>query len=113
MNQGKRSVQSVVLDARDGHVIHADDKPESLQTFHVRGERDSQEIRLRLPSTGGAYRLTFTDEPRSPTPPYGYHARTTREASQPFDFPINFIKTIAPGAIPADLDAQDLDDLFK
>jgi hypothetical protein len=74
----KRKLETVILDARDGHVILTDSSFLDGSHFQVRGDQELNQVRVRVPTTGGGWKLEFTDSPRSPSPPYGYATDTTR-----------------------------------
>jgi hypothetical protein len=115
---GKRQLQTVILDARDGHVITtAENQADSQNVFHIRGNQELQEVRMRVPSLNGATRLTFTDKPRPPSPPYGYGSATTRQQAGTPNI-MNFFRTIAPAILPSELPEgtpidKEVEDLFR
>lgn len=74
----KRRLETVVLDVRDGHVILTDSNRQDGQVFHVRGDQELSQVHLRVPSVIGGWTLEFTENPRSPSPPYGYATNIRR-----------------------------------
>ena len=77
---GKRLLNTLVLDARDGREIFQH-TGEALRrkVLHLRGDRETYQIDLRVAVKDGAWTLRLTDTPRPPSPPYGHETATKRK----------------------------------
>ena len=67
-----------MLDVRDGHVILTDSSDKQGRFFQVVGDRELNQVHIRVPSAAEGWTLEFTEQPRSPSPPYGYATNTKR-----------------------------------
>ena len=118
----KKALQSVVLDVRDGHVIHtASELAESGQLgkrLQVSGDLEENVVNILLPCENGRLKLEFTDEPRAPSPPYGYASPTKRGNSSLFGKAFEVLRNVFSEDEPAaegdgEELKEDLEDLFR
>ncbi len=62
--------------------------------FHLRGDRETHKIGLRVAVKGGAWTLRLTDTPRPPSPPYGHETATKRKNGGALDFLNSMINSV-------------------
>lgn len=108
----KRELQTVILDVRDGHVVHLDASPLEGNTFQVRGDRELNEVQVRVPANKGSWKIEFTDEPRAPSPPYGYASATKWQSGTVVEKAFEMIRNVLSEEDSA-VDEEDIEDLFR
>lgn len=107
-----KQLQTVILDVRDGHVLHMHTGPFVGSAFQVRGDLERNEVFVRVPASDGNWKIEFTDEPRAPAPPYGYATQTKREKGSVFGKALSALRNVfSDTESPATPDAED-DGLF-
>jgi hypothetical protein len=90
----KKRMETLVLDARDGREILAAGGDLDARTFDVHADREVHRIQLHAPSVDGSWSLTFSDEPRPPSPPYGNATAVTRPNTGPLSLINSIIKAV-------------------
>lgn len=108
----KRELQTVILDVRDGHVVHLDASPLEGNTFQVRGDRELNEVQVRVPANKGSWKIEFTDEPRAPSPPYGYASATKWQNGNVVEKAFEMIRSVLSEE-DSSVDEDDVEDLFR
>ena len=82
-NRSKRLFETVALDVRDGRLaFQSSDLYDAGSDFRLSGRIGESQVELLLPSQNGKWTLTFTDEPRAPSTPYGYATNQSPRAKK-------------------------------
>lgn len=104
--RSKREFETVAIDVRDGHLAFQDTGLfQGDNKFKLTGRQGEPQVELTLPSRNGKWMLTFTDEPRAPTLPYGY---ATNQSATRRGLGLLFKQWTTPGRATADPTQRDL-----